>query len=316
MGKKSDIQYSFEEMKMGDYIRGLVSVVIPTYKRADKLFRAIDSVLSQSYSNLELLLVNDNNPDDEFTVELKKGIQKYIDDSRFHYIEQPMHINGAVARNVGIRNGKGEYIAFLDDDDWWEKDKIEVQVRELSQLSNEWGGVSCRIRRYKGDKLIEEQPMYKDGYVYKDVLMLLSDFETGSLLLRHDCLDDTGYFDESLLRHQDLQLLVCFSFKYKLKQIDAFLHCRDVGDTTNRPNVDKIISAKKAFFQSIQPIFVSLSNCEKRQVRLLHKAEIGYVRIKNKDYFRGAVDLLALITSPKAFCCEIRKINQKLKSKR
>ena len=103
------------------YVEGLVSVIMPTYKRSEKLLRAIDSVLNQTYKNLELLLVNDNEPFDEYTELLEKNeVEKYSNDERFHLILQDKHINGAVARNVGIRQARGQYIAFLDDDDWWE----------------------------------------------------------------------------------------------------------------------------------------------------------------------------------------------------
>ena len=63
---------------MGKYETGLVSIVMPTYKRSEKLTRAIDSVLAQTYKSIELLLVNDNEPDDEFTVDLKQRVAKYI----------------------------------------------------------------------------------------------------------------------------------------------------------------------------------------------------------------------------------------------
>ena len=89
------------------YIEGLVSVIIPTYKRADKLKRAIDSVLRQTYSNFEILVVNDNEIGDEYTENLKNLISK-ITDSRVYLIMQERHINGAAARNAGIRASKGE----------------------------------------------------------------------------------------------------------------------------------------------------------------------------------------------------------------
>ena len=127
------------------YVEGLVSVIMPTYKRSEKLLRAIDSVLNQTYKNLELLLVNDNEPFDEYTELLKKRVEKYSNDERFHLILQDKHINGAVARNVGIRQARGQYIAFLDDDDWWELNKLEEQVKELKSLDDSWGAVypSC-----------------------------------------------------------------------------------------------------------------------------------------------------------------------------
>lgn len=121
------------------YVEGLVSVVMPTYKRSEKLIRAIDSVLNQTYSHLELLLVNDNDPFDEYTQELKIKLNRYINDDRLHLIIQDKHINGAVARNIGIRLSKGEYIAFLDDDDWWELNKLEEQIKIFKCLDDSWG---------------------------------------------------------------------------------------------------------------------------------------------------------------------------------
>ena len=301
---------------MNNYIKGLVSVVMPTYRRSDQLIRAIESVLNQTYKNIELLLINDNEPDDEYTKELKERVSVYCSDERFNLILQDKHINGAVARNLGIREAKGEYVAFLDDDDWWELNKIEIQVKELEALDYEWGGISCRIKRYNGNELISVQPMYREGYVYKDILMLLSDFETGTLLLRHEALDKTRCFDEKLLRHQDLQLLVDFTYQFKLKQVNSPLHCRDISDAQNRPNVEKIINAKKDFFVSIKPIFYTLTRKERKLVRLMHNAELGYVKLKNKDIFGGLLCLLGVLSSPKALFFEYKKIKEKIVSRK
>ncbi|WP_440321441.1 glycosyltransferase family 2 protein [Laedolimicola sp.] len=300
---------------MEKYIEGLVSVIMPTYKRSEKLIRAIDSVLNQSYQNLELLLVNDNEPNDDYTALLKKRVAKYQNDPRFYLILQERHINGAVARNVGINAARGEYIAFLDDDDWWEVDKLQMQIEELKNLPPEWGGISCRIKRYNNDKLIMIQPMYKEGYVYKEVLMLMADYETGTLLLRHTALDNVGYFDPILLRHQDLQLLVNFTYNFKLKQVNALLHCRDVSDAQNRPNVEKIIDAKKAFFESVQPILNTLTAQEKRVVFSLHRAEIGYIQLKNHSYVDATKNIIQLLLCPTAFLYQLKKIVNRKRSK-
>ena len=74
--------------------------------------------------------------------------------------------------------------------------------------------------------------------------------------------DETGYFDEKLLRHQDLQLLIQFTHKYKLYQVDEFLHCCDVSDVQNRPNGDKAVEYKKLFFHSVNPIFQTMTKKE------------------------------------------------------
>ncbi len=284
---------------MSQYESGLVSVVMPTYKRSEKLIRAIDSVLNQTYTNIELILVNDNEPNDDYTMELKNRVERFEQDLRFHLIIQEKHINGAVARNVGIGESRGEYIAFLDDDDWWKPNKIETQIKVLSDLSSEWGGVSCKIERYNNDTLVSRQSSYPSGYVYKEVLMLNADYETGSLLLRHEALDNTGYFDPNLLRHQDLQLLVNFTYKYKLMMVEEYLHCRDISDTQNRPNVEKIINAKKAFFNSVKPIIDTLTPKERRQIRVINRAEVGYVRLRNKQILQGFLDIVPVLTSLK-----------------
>ena len=244
-----------------------------------------------------------------------RSTAKYANDSRFHLVIQEKHINGAVARNVAIRQAKGEFIAFLDDDDWWEPNKIELQVAKMNELSEDWGGASCRIARYNNDKLIAKLPKFPSGDVCMDVLMLRSDFATGTLLLRHTALDETGYFDEKLLRHQDLQLLIQFTHKYKLYQVDEFLHCCDVSDAQNRPNVEKVMTAKKNLFKSVDAIVSSLSPSQRRDIKAIHRAEIGYVMLKNKMYIKAIPYFLTLLTSYIAFKTELIKIFDGIKRK-
>lgn len=271
------------------YKEGLVSVVIPTYKRPDKLERAVESVLSQSYSNLELLLVNDNEPNDDYSKALIERTVKYKSDSRFHLLLQEKHINGAVARNFGIKQAIGEYVAFLDDDDWWEPNKLEEQIKELSSLSGDWGGVSCKFTSYNADgEVISKSKKYRDGNIYKDVLNLQSDVATGTLLLRHKCLDEAGYFDESLKRNQDIQLIAQFTFKYKLKEVDQFLHCVDVSDTMNRPVDEKTcLMYGEAFFKSVKPIVDTFTPSEYRDMMAVRNVELGYILFKSGHYLRA-----------------------------
>ena len=297
---------------MCDYIKDLVSIVTPTYKRSEKLPRAIESILSQTYHNIELFVVNDNDPDDEYTEYVKNVSKKYENDSRFHLIIQDKHINGAVARNVAIRQARGEYIAFLDDDDWWELTKIEEQVKVLSGLDESWGGVSCKYKSYnsKGE-LIFKSKKYPDGYIYKDVLNLQSDVATSTLLLRRKCLDETGYFDENLLRNQDLQLISMFTFKYKLMEVDKFLHCVDVSDVQNRP-VDelKILEYRKALYNSVYVIIDSLTSDELKNMTAIRDVELGFILIR-QGKLKGLVYLFAMFSSFGAMKLTLKKFYSK-----
>jgi len=101
-----------------------VSVVIPSFNRSDVIARAVASVLSQTFNNLEVIVVDDGSDD---VLELKKTLDAFGDE-RISLIQQPHNQGGAVARNVGVSGSQGEFIAFLDSDDEWVSDKLEKQL--------------------------------------------------------------------------------------------------------------------------------------------------------------------------------------------
>ena len=103
----------------------LISVIIPTYNHANFLGKALESVIQQTYSNWEAIVV-----DNQSTDETNQIINKYSD-PRIQYFK--ISNNGIIAksRNLGINNSKGEWIAFLDSDDWWTKDKLEVCLENI-----------------------------------------------------------------------------------------------------------------------------------------------------------------------------------------
>lgn len=110
----------------------LVSVVIPTYKRSDKIGKAIESVLNQTYNNIEIIVVDDNANFPEERENTKKVVEKYKNE-RIVYIQNKVNLGGAKTRNVGINKSKGNYIAFLDDDDEFLQTKIEKQMKLMKQ---------------------------------------------------------------------------------------------------------------------------------------------------------------------------------------
>lgn len=101
----------------------LISVVIPTYNRAHVLERSINSVLEQSYSDIELIVVDDGSSDNTDAI-----MQKYSNDERVRYHKLDKNAGVSNARNVGASLCRGEWIAFQDSDDAWHKDKLEKQL--------------------------------------------------------------------------------------------------------------------------------------------------------------------------------------------
>ncbi|MGN0316822.1 MAG: glycosyltransferase family 2 protein [Lachnospira sp.] len=282
---------------MSEYIKGLVSVVIPTYKRSDLLKKAIDTVLAQTYQDLELLVVNDNIRNDEYSLKLYELISTYTD-PRLKLVEQEKHINGAAARNAGIREAKGEYIAFQDDDDYWELQKLEHQVKLLSSLPKEYGAVSCLMRIYSNGKLIQACAPYRSGNILMDILDRKTSMGTGALLIRREALDEAGYFDENLMRHQDLQLFARIANKFKIQLEKVYLHNRENKDNQNRPTIDKLIAVKQAYFSSIKDILDSLSNRERRIVYIMHDFECAYAFIRGGRTGEGVKKMLRVFSSP------------------
>lgn len=293
----------------------LVSVVIPTYKRSDMLGRAIKSVLRQTYSNIEVLVVSDNEPDDEYTAAALKLVESLGDD-RVKLITQEHHKNGAAARNAGIKASSGDYIAFLDDDDFWDEGKIEKQVIELETLDNTWGGVSCKNKVYKNGKLIRLQQGYKSGKLYKKLLMRRVEVSTDTILLRRDALFDSGLYDENLLRHQEVQLLTRFTYKYKLRLLDSFLVNVDIGDSQNRPDPEKLRNINAMYQKSVSDIIDTLTPSEKKAVKLMNRFEVGGLYIRQGQKLKGLKDMLCVLQSPKATASAIALVLRKIKCAR
>lgn len=114
----------------------LISVVIPTYSRNDMLKRAINSVLNQTYKNFEIIVVDDNPAESEWRASTASMIAEYTD-SRVRYIQNEKNMGGGLTRNEGIKVAKGEYIAFLDDDDEYVPERLEKQLKVFLDSNND-----------------------------------------------------------------------------------------------------------------------------------------------------------------------------------
>lgn len=103
-------------------IKGLVSIVMPSWNTADYIRESVNSVLAQTYANWELIIVDDASTDN--TIDILKDIK----DSRIRVFVNDSNVGAAISRNRALQEANGEWIAFLDSDDLWEKDKLEKQI--------------------------------------------------------------------------------------------------------------------------------------------------------------------------------------------
>ena len=142
----------------------LVSVILPTFNRAKLLSRAINSVLKQSYYNLECIVVDDGSIDNT------EKVVKSINDNRIVYLKHNYNKHASAARNTGIAKSKGKFIAFLDDDDQWLPKKLEKQISLIQKLPPSVGLIYCWMDYYNNEKLIHKHRPKLRGSVFPMVL--------------------------------------------------------------------------------------------------------------------------------------------------
>lgn len=126
--KNKEQQINTDELRQ-QYIDDLVSIITPAYNAAAYIAETIESVFAQTYTNWEMLIVNDCSKDN--TAEI---VQSYAaKDKRIKLINLKQNSGAAIARNAAIQNAKGRYIAFLDSDDLWKKEKLQKQIQFMQQ---------------------------------------------------------------------------------------------------------------------------------------------------------------------------------------
>lgn len=200
-----------------------VSVVLPTQNRAEMLKRAVESVLAQTYQDLELVIVDDGSTDD--TDEVIASFQ----DPRIRVLRHQKARGASAARNTGIAHSNGELIAFLDDDDEWLPTKLEKQEPVLMQAPKTVGLVYCWMDYFKGDKLIREHHPELRGHVFSQVLDRQRLGGCPTLLVRRQVVDDVGGFDESLPRGNDGDFIRRVCRKYRVDFVPEVLVRVQVG---------------------------------------------------------------------------------------
>ena len=126
----------------------LVSIVIPYYKKKEYIKQSIKSVLNQTYKNFEIIIIYD---DEELQdLDYLKDLVKL--DKRIFLIRNKKKLGAGLSRNIGIRSSKGKYIAFLDADDYWKKDKLKIQIRFMKLNKHIVSHTSYQILNQKKNK--------------------------------------------------------------------------------------------------------------------------------------------------------------------
>jgi len=207
-----------------------VSVIVPTYNRAGRLVRAIDSVLAQTFEDFELLIVDDASTDD--TAEVVGG----YGDRRVRFLPAAVNRGVSTARNRGVRAARGELIAFLDSDDTWSPDKLAAQVDVMRQGPWSLGLVYAGVERLRGDGGSEAHLPEHRGDVFEVMLRKNVIYGGGSnVMIRRGVVATAGFFDTRLPAIEDYDYWLRVARWFEVDAVGRPL-CRyhDAGDVGRR----------------------------------------------------------------------------------
>ncbi len=196
----------------------LVSVVIPTYQRPEKLEECVHAVLQSNYSPFEVVVADDNggSPITDATKAVVDRARK-VGTAVVRYVALPTHRNGSAARNAGFRASRGEYVMFVDDDDLILPGKMGTQAAFLDEHGEEWGACYTRYTDWKNGKLVGRSHETRQGNLLTEELARNLFIHAGSnLMVRRSVVEALGGFDESFVRHQDMEFVIRLLKRWKL----------------------------------------------------------------------------------------------------
>lgn len=199
-----------------------VSIIMPTYNRSQKVVRAVESVLDQSFRDFEIIVVDDGSTDDTCQSLAKFG-------SSITYIRCPLNRGVSAARNAGVRTASAPWIAFLDSDDYWLREKLGVQM-EFLRRNPEW--VACQTEEIwirRGRRVNPRRKHKKpSGDIFKRSLALCL-VSPSSVVVSRELFDEVGLFDETLQAAEDYDLWLRISCRYPIYLIERELVVKEGG---------------------------------------------------------------------------------------
>lgn len=212
----------------------MISVIIPTYNREKTILNAVNSVLKQTYKDIEVIVVDDGSKDNTAQV------FKHVKDSRVKYIYQE-NAGACVARNNGIKHARGEYIAFNDSDDIWYQDKLLKQISVIEKENVDV--VFCKVLKKEMGKEDMIMPMSFDEGIVKMGHSLFG-IGTQTIMAKREVFENEK-FDPELPRFQECELLLRIQKHFKIYCLNEALVEYNLGEDSISYNPHKLITACK-----------------------------------------------------------------------
>jgi glycosyltransferase involved in cell wall biosynthesis len=226
-----------------------VSVIIPTYNRVEALGRAIKSVLAQNFQDFEIIVI------DDAPQGYAQEVIASFDDQRIKYIRHDVNKGDGASRNTGILNSRGDYLAFLDDDDEWLPNKLQMQIDVLTNSPAKVGGV------YTGTQIVDgaigkilRTYIPKGGVSSFEEICTIS-IATSSVMLKRECFEKVGLFDEAIPYCSDYDMWVRISKEFELACIkEPLVKYSAVGNKISN-DYEKVIKGSEILISKYDKLF-------------------------------------------------------------
>jgi len=261
----------------------LISIVIPAYNRLPLLKQAVASVIAQTYTNWELLVIDDGSTD---------GTKKAVEtpgDLRIRIFSVPHCGNIAALRNAGVSVATGEWVAFLDSDDMWVPGKLELQLQTLQQTGRSWSYGRFELMNESGKFIPARSGKYiaHSGWITKELLTNRASVNIGSLMLQRKLFEELDGFNTKteLILREDYEFALRLSLKAEASAVDALLV--KVREHPGRSTNVIIDGYKRAAF--VYEHFAK--NCPDRELKKIaryrqahHETEMAVKHMQQKKY--------------------------------
>jgi glycosyltransferase involved in cell wall biosynthesis len=234
-----------------------ISVVIPLYNAEKYIGDTLESVLAQTYSTFEIIVVNNSSTDSSLDI-----VKKYSDVKVISQENQ----GPSVARNKGVALSKGDFIAFLDADDLWVPDKLKIQM-EYFNNNPQVGLVYSKYTSVRNGKILRTRPQNGySGWIFTK-LLYKSIIQTSTVMVKRECLDAVGPYDESFSLGDEYDMFLRIAKKFQCGFVDKGLIRYRIHDNNTSKNVFLFDKENLGVYKKIYNNFTDLDGKQKRILR-------------------------------------------------
>lgn len=265
----------------------ICSIVIPTYNGSASVKHAVESAIRQKRINVEIIVVDDNGKDTEEQKKTERILRDYIDQKEIVYLCHNFNKNGSAARNTGLYHSHGDFVAFLDDDDYIKPTKCYKQIKKLQN------NLKCAMCVCSGcyvnkagigyRKILHKEKEFMLKYLLDKIY-----FNTSAIVFRREALLEIGGFDESFKRHQDWELVTRVLSKYAACVIEDVEMIRYLEGRNNPKSFEQRIENLEHFFCVCEPYMRrKLTEKQINVVKKFRRREICQSMIRSGAFWKA-----------------------------